>query len=80
MAKLILCTLFALCLIVDIYCLKLDQCPPGYFCRKKIIENGSIRSIDSQFEEEWEPGICPAGYKCVPTPNLVGEDNGQYEK
>jgi hypothetical protein len=61
MVKLILCTLFALCLVVDIYCLKLDQCPPGYFCRKKIIENRFIRSIDSQGEQEWEPEICPPG-------------------
>jgi hypothetical protein len=38
MVKVILCALFALCLVVDIYCLKLDQCPPGYRCRRKIAE------------------------------------------
>jgi hypothetical protein len=61
MVKVILCALFALCLVVDIYCLKLDQCPPGYRCRRKIAAHRFIRSIDSQVEEELEAEICRPG-------------------
>lgn len=61
MVKVILCALFVLSLVIDSYCLKLDQCPPGYRCRKKTGQHRLIRSIDSQIEEEFEPEICSPG-------------------
>lgn len=61
MVKIILYALLALCLVADNYCLKLDQCPPGYRCQKKIIKDRLVRSINYQIEEEFEPELCPPG-------------------
>ena len=57
MVKVILCALFVLSLVIDSYCLKLDQCPPGYRCRKKTGQHRLIRSIDSQIEEGTKKSI-----------------------
>lgn len=61
MIKVIFCSIFALCLVVDIYCLKLDQCPPGYRCQQKIVQHRFIRSFYSHHEEEFEAEICLPG-------------------
>lgn len=61
MIKVFLCALFISHWIDEIYCLKLEQCPPGYRCRKKIVQHRFIRSVNSQIEEEFEPEICLPG-------------------
>lgn len=73
MIKVILYALLILYFTMDICCLKLDQCPPGYRCRKKIVQHRFIRSVNSQIEEEFEPELCPPGTfslggatECVP--------------
>ena len=53
--------LIVLCLIMDICSLKLEQCPRGYRCHKRINNRIVSRSADRQLSEEmiieiWEPG------------------------
>ena len=61
MVKFILCIIFVLCLVVDIHCFTLQQCPPGYRCRAKVAQQRSRRSVGSHLKEEIEIEICKAG-------------------
>ncbi|CAF1064230.1 unnamed protein product [Adineta ricciae] len=60
MTKLLL-SVFAICnIILQIRSIELEQCPPGYRCRKTIT-NPFVRSSLRQVEANWMMEICPPG-------------------
>ena len=61
MVKAVFCALFVLCLIVDTYCIKLSECPPGYRCHKKVNQLRFRRASDSQEQDDYLTEECPAG-------------------
>ncbi|CAF1264006.1 unnamed protein product [Rotaria magnacalcarata] len=61
MTKIVLLTLLALCLALEIVGLKLEQCPPGFRCRKRTTSLFMRSVIPKIEEEEMEVEICEAG-------------------
>jgi hypothetical protein len=60
MKKAVLLALLVLCLALDIIGFKLEQCPPGFRCRKRV-SGIFLRSAVLQNQEEMDVEICPAG-------------------
>ena len=73
--KAVLPALIVFGLIVNTYCIKLSECPPGYRCQKKVSHLRSARALISQSEDDYLPEICPPGTyspggasDCLPCP------------
>lgn len=77
--KAVLFALFVLGLVIDAYCMKLNECPPGYRCQKKINHFRSVRSLDPQGEDEYEPEVCePGTYSRGGALDCTPCENGTY--
>ena len=60
MTSTVLRVLLVLTLVLYISGLKLEQCPPGYRCQKRVV-SALVRSFIPQIQEEMEIEICEAG-------------------